>query len=133
MYIQIVMWAGSEQSQKARPCVFCTTELGGLYTDFVFFGPCVLCRLSFNGFYLSLGMYVLNLKGLFFSTGVCVYLYRCVCCIVLCKRCFTSVAVPITFAICPISARRNLCGQIFPNVHLGCDSRAKIILSSLGL
>ena len=67
MSIQIVMCAGSEQSQKARPCVSCTSELGGLYTEFVFFGPRVLCMLSFNGFYLSLGMYVLNLKGLFFQ------------------------------------------------------------------
>ena len=71
------MWAGSEQSQKARPCVFCTTELGGLYTEFVFFGPCVLCMLSFNGFYLSLGMYVLNLKVFFFSTGACVPISVC--------------------------------------------------------
>ena len=80
------MWAGSEQNQKARPCVFCTTELGGLYTEFVFFGPRVLCMLSFNGFYLSLGMYVLNLKGLFFSTGVCVYLYIGVSVVLFCAR-----------------------------------------------
>ena len=77
-------------------------------------------------------MYVLNLKGLLLQP-VCVCV--CVNTISVCllygsiQRCFRSVALPITFAICPISARRNLWGQILLTVFTwvgGWDSRAQL-------